>query len=168
VLTASFTSGLDLLDQRYGNMVPNDWNMGKCDRVLIGDFNGDGRSDVVLYNACDWDHIFLGIFTTTSSGGIASRLRISDAVTGWKFSYWDQLYVANFNGDAYSDLVVFNPREYEKTKLAMLRSGVDGRLTASWQEGWIGGWQLKADDFRVGDFAGAGHWEDLIVCSSDA
>jgi hypothetical protein len=58
----------------------------------------------------------------------------------------DKHWVANFNGDIRQDLVVYNKDNWSTQYLGMLRSGTSNNLIGSWQDDWIGGWNLGPSD----------------------
>jgi FG-GAP-like repeat len=74
----------------------------------IGDFNGDGKDEVVVYNSTNWVMEYLGLLADNGAGGLKLISRYDDSMPGWQFQRDDRFYVANFNGDGKKDLFVFN------------------------------------------------------------
>lgn len=76
----------------------------------------------------------------------------------------DRFKVADVNGDDRQDLVVFNATNWSTQYLGILRSTGGGNLSGTWQDDWIGGWNLgSVDQFHVADFRGTGNWDDIFV-----
>ena len=98
----SISFSLKMPDELKGNK--NWWPMG-------GDFNGDGRTDVGLYNNTTGE---FRIATSTGSG-------FSDKGVVFKFdqaSYSWQPWTGNFNGDKYTDFAFYN-KDTGEVKVAL-------------------------------------------------
>lgn len=158
-------SALSLADRFYGT-IPGLWQMRRHDQLHALDFSGDGATDIAIFNGLDWGPVYLGLLR--GLGGKLAATRRYDNTTsplpGWQLQRRDRFWAANFNGDSYQDLVVYNKDNWSTQYLGMLRADAENTLHGSWQKDWIGGWNLGAgDDFRVGDFRGGGGWDDLFV-----
>ena len=156
------------------------------DRPYVGDFDGDGQTDLVLHTPHQ-----LTLFLATGpvmNHGRADRPRLEDAaavytggMTGLGGAVWrdflehDRFFVADFNGDGLDDLYVVNTEDYYHTYLGLLRStGTGFELVHRYVNGIPGGsvpggfpspveWVLSpTDQFFVADFDGDGD-EDLYV-----
>ena len=148
--------------RRYDRYLPV-WEMGDHERFFVGDFNGDGTSDVSIFNGKNWSPEYLGLFSV-DGGFLTGVRRYEDTIPGWDMRRRDRFWVANVDGDDDDDLVVYNSDNWSTQYLGMLRSDGENDLQGSWQDDWIGGWNLGADDdFRVADFRGNGGWDDLLV-----
>ncbi|MCP4847178.1 MAG: hypothetical protein GY899_04430 [Verrucomicrobiaceae bacterium] len=147
------------------------WPMRRRDQIHALDFNGDGITDIATFNGRDWSHVYLGLWRVDNSGKMAGvRLYDTDGATaatdviGWQMARRDKFYVADVNGDGNHDLVAYNKDNWSTQYLGMLRSNGGNRLQGSWQDDWIGSWNLgDSDSFKVADFRGSGGWDDLIV-----
>ena len=92
------------------------------------------------------------------------RRRYEDTLPGWDMNRRDRFYVADFDGDGDQDLVVYNGVNWVTEYLGMLRSDGVSNLSGSWQDDWIGSWNLgDGDAFYAADFRGDQDWEDLFV-----
>lgn len=92
------------------------WPTGWPDAVAVGDFNGDGRKDVVLATTStsqgpNPDDHTLFIFLQTASGGLAAPMKVkysSDAEEGNDTIGYKRLtamVAADFNGDGIDDII---------------------------------------------------------------
>ena len=88
--------------------VPGSWQFKAGDQFFVGDFNGDGKDEVAIYNSTDWIVEYLGLLADDGGGGLQLVARYDDRMPGWQFQRDDKFYVADFNGDGKKDLYVFN------------------------------------------------------------
>ena len=115
------------------------------DRCYIGDFNGDGRDDLYLFNGDDWSMPYLGMFRS-SGNGFASVNRYDGDVPGWGglgattgFSPPTSL------GTVASGCSRGTWRTGGRTTPGRMRSSGTA-LTADWREDWVGEWHLGSSD----------------------
>jgi len=164
-------STLTLRDRHYGTISGNFWAMRRNDELYSLDFNDDGTDDIAIWNGYDWSRPYLGLATMNGEGVLTAVRRYDDHPTasdnpipGWGMRRADRHWVADYDGDGDEDLVVLNTENWSTEYLGMLRSdGVD-QLSGSWQDDWIGGWNLgSVDSLHVADFRGSGGWEDLFI-----
>ena len=166
-------SALSLRNRYYGTIDAGavTWPMRRRDHIHVLDFNGDGITDISTFNGRDWSHVYLGLWRVDSSGRM-SGVRLYDTngatgateIPGWQMQRRDKHYVADVNGDGNDDIVVYNKDNWSTQYLGMLRSNGGTRLQGSWQDDWIGSWNLGgSDSFKVADFRGTSGWDDLIV-----
>ena len=133
------------------------------DQFYIGDFNGDGKDEVVVYNSVDWVMEYLGYLVDDGNNGLKLIARYDDTMPGWQFQKNDQFFVADFNGDGKKDLIVFNGNNWSIPYLGMLQSSGTGFHLVHRYDANLPGWQMTAgDQFYTGDFNGDGK-EDLFV-----
>lgn len=166
----TFTSDgtkLTLRDRYYGS-IRQFWQMRRNDQLHVLDFSGDGMSDIALFNGRDWGPIYLG-YLQGDNGKLTGRTRFNSStnpIPGWQLQRRDRFHVANVNGDAADDLVVYNKDNWSTQYLGILRSspGAPFTVQGSWQADWIHGWNLGASDqFKTVEFRGAAKWDDLYV-----
>lgn len=134
------------------------------DHFYPGDFNGDGKEDLFVYNYQDWSVPYLGLLQSNGNGFDCVRM-FTQTLPGWgDMKPNDQFMVADFNGDRKDDLYVFNGRDWSMGYLLMLRStGNDMGFVQRFDDvlpGW--GSMLSNDQFYVGDFNNDSK-EDLYV-----
>jgi len=166
----SVTGGLSLRDRHYGTIATPGgatfWQMRRQDRLYALDYDGDGSTDLAVFNGVNWGPVYLGMMRVVN-GVITPQKRYDNQqnpVPGWQLQRADRFRVADVNGNERQDLVVYNAVNWSTQYLGMLRSTGGGNLQGTWQSGWIGGWNLSSfDDFHVADFRGTAGWQDLVV-----
>jgi hypothetical protein len=126
------STGTDMTaTRRFDRDVPGWGEMRRRDRWYVADVNGDGRQDLYVYNAQDWNTEYLG--TLTSSGSNLGGGWQDDWIGSWNLGAVDQFRVMNFNGGAgWQDLVVFND-----DWLGLLRSGSSSVSLSAIYPKWI-------------------------------
>jgi len=125
-------------------------------RCHLGDFDGDGKADVLIHNG--QDSRFIATNPTTHSLDLVwNANNIVPAAPGgitWQPATHDQYFVGDFDGDGKDDVYVFNGVDWIIPYLGLLRSGGTGLQGVARYDGSIPGfWQMTAGDkFFVGDF----------------
>lgn len=143
--------------------VPGSWQFQPGDRFYVGDFNGDGKDEVAVFNGTDWIMEYLGLLADDGSNGLRLIARYDNSMPNWDFTPGDKFYVADFNGDGKKDLFVFNGGNWAIPYVGMLRSTGAGFTLARRYDANMPGWQMRpADRHYVGDFTGDGK-ADLYV-----
>jgi len=162
---AAVPGGLALRDRYYGT-IPGFWQMRRKDVLHVLDYDNDRMSDLAIFNGFDWGPVYLGMMRVVN-GNINPQKRYDNAgndVPGWQMRRHDRFRTADVNGDGRDDLSVFNAVNWSTEYLGILRSTGSGNLQGTWQDNWIGGWNLgSVDSFHVSDFRGTGGWDDLFV-----
>lgn len=162
LMLSSNGSGYDYV-HRFDQTLPGWGDMKPGDEFYTGDFDGNRRTDVFVFNGGDWSIPYLEMLRSTGNN-LAFVRRFDGDVPGWggmrRDDHW---FVADMNGDGKSDLYVFNAVNWSTQYLgSMLSSG--SSLAGGFQSDWIGSWNLgAADKFRVCNFNGGAGWDDLLV-----
>jgi hypothetical protein len=137
--------------------VPGSWQFTAGDQFFIGDFNGDGKDEVAVFNGSNWNMPYLGLLADDGAGGLRLIARYDGSMPGWQFTAGDQFYVADFDGDGKDDLYVFNGANWSFPYLGMLRSTGTGFSLVQRYDQNLAGWVMTAgDQIHVGDFDGNG------------
>jgi RHS repeat-associated protein len=133
-------------------------------RILVADFNGDGKDDLFLQRSTPGDHYVL----LAEEGGIgAISQSVPNDAAGLDWSAKAHTLVAgDFNGDGRADL--FLQATDPKALNALVLADAEGQFTAkvpaqSWEEGYAGfDWATSESLLYAGDFNGDGR-DDLLV-----
>lgn len=143
--------------------VPGSWQFQPGDRFYVGDFNGDGKDEVAVFNGTNWVMEYLGLLADDGNNGLKLIARYDNSMPNWDFTPGDKFYVADFNGDGKKDLFVFNGSNWAIPYVGMLRSNGASFTLVKRYDANMPGWQMKPGDRHfVGDFSGNGV-EDLWV-----
>jgi hypothetical protein len=143
--------------------VPGSWQFKPDDQFYVGDFNGDGKDEVAVYNSTSWAIEYLGLLADDGAGGLRLIARYDDSMPGWQFERDDRFHVADFDGNGKADLFVYNGDDWAIPYLGMLRSSGTGFSLVQRYDANMPSWQMRpGDQHFVGDFTGNGR-EDLWV-----
>ena len=148
--------------------VPGSWQFQPNDHFYVGDFNADGKDEVLVFNGVDWVMPYLGLLADDGSGGLRLIARYDGSMPGWQFNRDDSFVVGDFDGDGRADVYVFNGTNWSIPYLGMLHSNGSGFALVHRYDANMPGWQMKpSDQHFVGDFNGDGK-ADLFVFNGDA
>jgi hypothetical protein len=143
--------------------VPGSWQFQPNDRLVVADFNGDGKDEVAIFNGTNWVMEYLGLLADDGANGLRLIARYDGSMPNWDFKPNDRLYAADFDGDGKKDLFVFNGDAWSIPYVGMLKSSGTGFSLVKRYDGSMPSWQMrKGDRHYVGDFSGNGK-EDLWV-----
>jgi len=149
--------------------VPGSWQFQPNDQILVGDFNGDGVDEVVVFNGVDWVMPYLGLLVSDGAGGLKLIARYDGDIPGWGgFAKNDRFFKADLNGDGKEDLIVVNGDDWSMTYVGLLRSTGTGFYLTNRYDGDIPGWGglARHDQFFIGDLNGDGK-DDLVIFNGD-
>ena len=149
--------------------VPGSWQFQANDQFFIGDFNGDGKDEVVVFNGTDWNIPYLGLLADDGHNGLRLIARYDGDIPGWGgLARNDKFYVGDFTGDGKKDLFVFNGDDWSMSYVAMIKSTGTGFQVVRRFDGDIPGWGglARHDRLFVGDYSGNGR-DDLYIFNGD-
>jgi hypothetical protein len=136
---------------RYDGAISGFWTMSSGDKLFVGDYNNDGKKDLVLFNGST---LKLGLLHSTGSA-LSGKKRYDGSIPGWSMNTNDQYFVGDFDGDAKSDLYVFNGTDWGTKYLAMLKSSGSAFSGVKLFADSLPGWSMNTNDkLFVGDFNG--------------
>jgi hypothetical protein len=167
IIYRSNGSQLDLVFSAVGS-VPGSWNFKPNDQFYIGDFNGDGKAEVVVYNSKDWPVKYLGLLADDGANGLKAIARYDGSIPGWSFGLNDKFLVADFDGNGKKDLFISNTLDYGIPYFGMLKSSGTAFSLIKRYDAILAGWTMgKGDKLYVGDFNGDKK-DDLFVFNGDS
>ena len=144
-----FTGQTDTLGPAWVRTMPDPvWDAYRPgDHFLVGDFDGDGRQDLFVYNMTDWDKPYFALLKSTGNGFTGVR-RFDRDLPGWgEMKPGDQFMVADVDGDGKDDLVVFNGNDFSVGYLLILRStGNDLQFVRRYDDTLPGWGSMKPND----------------------
>ena len=154
-LFMSGRSGGLTMSARYDGDIPGWGGLARNDKLVLGDFDGDGRCDVFIFNGDDWSMPYLGMFRSAGRT-LAYVNRYDGDVPGWGgLARHDQFFAADLNGNGRCDLWAWNHQDWSEEYLGRMISSGTG-LSASFIGDWVGEWNLgPVDDFEVARFTGS-------------
>lgn len=148
--------------------VPGSWQFRPNDQVLVGDFDGDGRDEVVIFNGDDWAIPYLGLLVSDGTGGLRLVARYDGDITGWGgFRSHDKFYKADLNGDGKDDLVVFNGDDWAMSYVGLLRCTGTGFYQTHRYDGDIPGWGGLAKHDQLFVAVNVDGNDDLVIFNGD-
>jgi FG-GAP-like repeat len=132
----------------FPDFLPN-WSLGHNDVLYLGDFDGDKRTDLYIFNnGDDWSGVnYLGMIRSTGTDlGFVKLYSRDENIPGWYSGSGDEFYVADANKDGKEDLYVHNPgRNWGLNYLGTLISNGKS-LSGTYSESMVGDWELTTSD----------------------
>jgi hypothetical protein len=160
-LLRSTGAGLECI-ARYDGSIPGFWSFTSGDTFLAGDFDGDGKKDLFIFNGANWSTTYLGLLHSTGTE-LSGYARHDGSVPGWTLSSGDHAFVGDFDGDGMADLYMSNTTNWGSPFLGMFRSDGWGLSAVKVFQDYLPGWSMSSgDQFYVGDFNGD-RKDDLYV-----
>ncbi|HEY1105252.1 MAG TPA: VCBS repeat-containing protein, partial [Agromyces sp.] len=130
---------------RYDGDIPGWGGFAEHDRFFVGDFDGDGKEDLYLFNGSDWANPYLAMFRSTGSDFAFVRMFDGD-VPGWGgMRSHDRFMPADLTGDGKVDLFAWNMDDWSHEYAGRMISN-GSNLSADFREDWVGEWRLGSVD----------------------
>jgi beta-glucanase (GH16 family) len=138
------------------------WNLNANDKYVVGDFDGDGKDELLATNANGWHHTMrfaAGDWAYTEGGG-------NGKIAAWNMSANDRYISAKFEGNGKASLLAVNPNGWHHT---MKFDGANWQYIEGGNNGKINWWNIDAaDQYVAGDFDGDGKAELLAISPNGA
>lgn len=135
------------------------WKLGPGDQFVSGDFDGNGRDDLVGVSATGWSHL---LTWTGSAWQYLWGTGPNGQIAVWKLGAGDQFVAGDFNGDGRDDLIGVSTTGW--SHLMTWNGSAWQYLWGTGPNGQIGTWKLgPGDRFIAADFDGDGRDELLGV-----
>lgn len=142
--------------RRFDRQLPGWDDMRRNDKFFVGDFDGDGKADIAVFNGQDWNVGYLLILHSTGNDLTVVR-RFDDQLPAWdSMKRNDQFFVGDFDGDGKDDLYVVNLTDWSMGYLLMLKSTGSDMVGMRRFDDQLPGWDSMKhnDQFFVADFDG--------------
>jgi len=143
------------------------WHSGTY-KPVVGDFNGDGKVDILLQRQSQGDHYVLYANPQGQITAINQTLPYNHGGQIWS-SDGHHILAGDFNGDSRTDLFLqaANPNELSAVFLANA-SGTFGGAQQTWGNLHLGfKWSVKNAVVQTGDFNGDGKGDLLVQAKPD-
>jgi len=146
--------------ERYDRGLPG-WSLYPNSDVHIGDFNGDGRDDFLIYNGHYWRLNYIGIYLSEGDSVRAGR-RINGVINDeWFVGDAEEFHIGDFNGDGRDDFLMAEQTTWSGVHLrAYTYDDSDAKYVqiggGNYQEISDNWWLGRNDNILVGDFDGDG------------
>jgi hypothetical protein len=171
------TSGIDLSDGNGANIPLQSWSSnylgitwsGNQYTVIVADFNGDGKSDVLLQSNTPGNSFLLFANAQGMLTGISQVIGENTAGLAWSADQ-HHLIAGDFNGDGQAGLFfqATSPTGTNGVMLTSTSAPTIGQFTATapeqtWSDGYLGfKWATNEALIYAGDFNGDGYTDLLI------
>ena len=111
---------------RYDGDIPGWDGLARHDQLIVGDFDGDGKADLFIFNGDDWSMSYLGMFHST---GAACRWSSATMVTfrvGAALRSTTSSCLARISSDNRTDLFAWNYDDWAEEYLGRMISTGNG------------------------------------------
>jgi beta-glucanase (GH16 family) len=143
-----------------GNGKVHVWNINANDKYVSGDFDGDGKDELLAINPNGWHHTmrFVAGNWIYIEGAGDGKIHV------WNINANDKYVAGDFDGDKKDELLAINPNGAHHT---MKFDGVNWKYIEGGGDGKINWWNIAAaDQFLAADFQGNKRDQLLAVSSS--
>jgi hypothetical protein len=162
VQTASDLWSWNVISQ--GNNSIAYWNTSWDDKFIVGDFNGNGRDEILAINPNGWHHTMAfnnGQWTMIEGDG-------SGIIGGANIDWNDNYISEDFNGDGRDEVILINSYHSWSLRLGF-SNNTWSAIDHNQGDDYIGNWKNENNDHIIsGDFNGDGQAELLQLNENNA
>jgi hypothetical protein len=136
------------------------WHISANDKYVSGDFNADGKDDMIAINSNGWHH------TMNYSGGFFPNWQWiegngSSFIGSWNIRANDQYVSGDFNGDGRDEVLAINPNGTHQT---LSFNGSSWQTIEAGNNLFIANWRIRTgDQYLIGDFLGDSNDELIAI-----
>lgn len=149
-----------------GNGILGGWHIRNYDKFYVGDFNGDGKDELLCVQNIDGGWVDMYNFSNGQWNYSWSN-HGNGWLCGWYIRSGDKFHTGDFDGDGKDELMCI---QNYNNGWANMYNFENGDWTYNWTNngnGLIGEWSIKTfDKFYTGDFNGDGRKELFCVQST--
>ena len=140
------------------------WAAASSAARLVGDFNGDGRSDIALLGDPNWHTIPVAF----SNGDASFQVTNADVSIPHNFAFWATSatatkLVGDFNGDGKSDIALIGDPSWHTIPIAFSRGDGSFQISNAEVGSFASDWAHQAAQIVVGDFNGDGRDDIALI-----
>jgi hypothetical protein len=144
------------------NTYLSNWGKGAGRQPLVGDFNGDKKDDILVYNSKNGD------WQVALSSGINFIPGSGSWLKGWGVGTEWIPFTGDFDGDGKDDVGVYNNKNGDWQVALSNGSSLQPNSSGSGAAYWLNEWGVGADwKPLIGDFDGDKK-EDILIYSAKA
>ena len=138
----------------------NNGDIDAGDKLIPGDFNGDGKDEVILIKA-NGSHFTMSFNTQTANWDILSS-DTSGSINWWHININDNYVAGDFNGDGKDELIAISTNGWSHT---MSYSNNQWGYITGTSNGFIGQWNITSQNtqYLSSDFNSDGIDEILAI-----
>lgn len=107
--------------RRYDRDLPGWGEMRRNDQFYAGDFSGDGRDDLMVFNGRDWNMPYFLMLRSTGTQLVYSR-RYDRYLPGWEMGRNERFHVGDYNGDGRMGVIAHNTQDWNQVHLMIFNS----------------------------------------------
>jgi hypothetical protein len=149
--------------RRYDLELPGWGDMRAHDEFYVGDFSGEGKADLMVYNGQDWDVPYF-LLLKSAGNSLQYSYRYDKFLPGWEMGRHEKFYVGRYAGGAAAGVIAHNTTDWRYVHLMVFRSTGNQLVLADRYYNEIKGfWAMRRNDVLYPlDFNGDGA-KDLAI-----
>jgi beta-glucanase (GH16 family) len=158
--TMKFDGGSWHFAEGGGNHKIDLWNIGPGDRYVTGDFDGNGKSELLAVNPNGWHQVM----KLTANAWHYAEGAGNGKIASWNIAANDIYVTGDFDGGGKDELLAINPNGWHHT---MKFTGAGWQFVEGGGDGKIASWTIGSGDrFVAGRFGGSNRDRLLAVSAN--